>query len=391
MAPPINLVIEGFYAAINQRNLPAAIALIDEDCIYEDLNFSQPFQGKETIQALLTESCDGIPDDLLFIVDDITDGDSWAAGVLWHVELDGIPFPNGRGASFYRLSDATGKLVFARDIVEPPLKPGRAAFFIIRLVTPIIRRLNRITQISSVDSSSGSSTQPRIAIFLGILAVSYIYWLLLSPPGFIPGEPAWAIQPETWQEVIDESTNFFFILPLLNMVGITVLKAPIVHPLTEALFNFAEAWIFMFLPLLLTDQRGRNLPRIPTWGMAMFLTNAFLTPYMAVRAMTPLSTEQETSQKGLLARSFGWTGLIVGAIAIAWAVIGRPEFGGLMTRLDYFSNQLMTSRVTVAFCIDLFLFAVFQAVLLGAIEPLGSKKRWLRFFPFWGLAVWLII
>ena len=227
---------------------------------------------------------------------------------------------------------------------------------------------------------------------LWVLSAAYIYLLLLSPSGqLIPGEPAWAIQPETLQEVLNESINFFFILPILNAVGITYMAAPTVHPATESLFNFALAWIFMFLPLLLADQRGRNLPQVPTWGMAMFLTNAFLGPYMALRAMAPLPQAQEKTQKGWLARVFGWTGLVVGAIALAWFFIGRPEFGGLTERVTYFVEQLIASRLTIAFCVDLILFALFQAVLLGAVEPSDSQVRWLRFVPFWGLAIWLII
>lgn len=397
MATPAHSVIQSFYQAVNRRDIPAAMDLVDDDCLYQDLNFPQPFQGKRAVQQLLEDSCKGIPGDLQFVIDDITIGDPLAVGVLWHVELDGAPFPNSRGASFYRLSEKTGKLALARDLVEPPFKPGSAAFFMIRWVTPLIRRqLQRQQQNSAAaiaPSDQAGQTQRGISVMLWVVSAAYIYLLLLSPPGqFVPGEPAWAIQPETLQEVLDESTNFFFILPILNAVGITFTKAPIVHPLTEALFNFAEAWIFMFLPLLLADRRGRDLPQVAIWGMAMFLTNAFLGPYMALRAMAPLpQAQEENSQKGWLARGFGWVGLIVGAIALMCFLIGRSEFGDLTERVQYFGEHLMTSRVTLAFCVDLVLFALFQAVLLGALEPSGSKTRWLRFIPFWGLAIWLII
>lgn len=44
-----------------------------------------------------------------------------------HVELDGgIEFPFSRGVSFYEV-DSEGRIVFARDIVEPAMKPGGAA------------------------------------------------------------------------------------------------------------------------------------------------------------------------------------------------------------------------------------------------------------------------
>ncbi|MGF1493939.1 MAG: nuclear transport factor 2 family protein [Microcoleaceae cyanobacterium] len=147
MATSAYSVIQSFYEAVNRRDIPAAIALVDDNCIYQDLNFSHPFQGKGGVQQLLEESCNNIPDDLKFVIDDITTGDSMAVGVLWHVELDGTPFPNSRGVSFCRLSEETGKLIFARDIVEPPLKPGNISFFIIRLVTPLIRVANRLNKI----------------------------------------------------------------------------------------------------------------------------------------------------------------------------------------------------------------------------------------------------
>ena len=95
-----------------------------------------------------------------------------------------------------------------------------------------------------------------MSILLWILAIIYIYLLLLSPPNLIvPGDPVWAIAPETVREILSESLNFFFVLPILNRLGIELMQAPIVHPVTEAFFNFAEAWILMFLPLLLASDR----------------------------------------------------------------------------------------------------------------------------------------
>ncbi|MDV3347607.1 nuclear transport factor 2 family protein [Leptolyngbyaceae cyanobacterium CCMR0082] len=130
--------IQSIYEAINHRDVSQAVALIDDQCCYEDLNFSATFMGKAAVQGLFTESCQAVPADLQFVIDDMA-GDDLAVGVTWHVELDGIAFPNGRGVSFYRFSPNSGKLIFARDCVEPALKPGKAAFAIIRLVTPLVR------------------------------------------------------------------------------------------------------------------------------------------------------------------------------------------------------------------------------------------------------------
>ncbi|MEO0456997.1 MAG: nuclear transport factor 2 family protein [Cyanobacteria bacterium P01_A01_bin.114] len=133
-------IIRAMYDAINRRDVEGAIAFIDDNCIYQDFNFSRPFQGKAAVRDLFKDSCEKVPKTLRFVIDDITTGDPLAAGLTWHVELDGIPFPNGRGTSFYRLSETTGKVIFARDTVEPPLKPGQIAFSIIRLVSPLVRK-----------------------------------------------------------------------------------------------------------------------------------------------------------------------------------------------------------------------------------------------------------
>ncbi len=387
-------LIQSFYEAVNRKDINSAMEFIDDNCLYEDLNFPQPFKGKEAVRQLLQESSQGIPDDLQFVIDEITTGECLEVGVLWHLELDGIRFPNARGVSFYRFSPETEKLVFARDLVEPPIKLGKTAFFIIRLVLPLVRKFlkhkkDKTTRDSSPSESPVQNNFSFLTVVFLLMAIAYIYILLLSPPGqIVGGEPAWAIKPETLQEIWNESLNFFFILPILNLVGVHYMEAPMVHPVLQALFNFAEAWIFMFLPLFLADKRTAHFPKVFIWSLAMFGTNAILTPYMAMRSSMPLPNPQEEIEKGTLARLFGWIGLIVGIIALVWFVMGNPEFGDLTQRMQYFREQLMTSRITFAFCVDLVLFSLFQALLLGAVN---GKIGWLRFIPFWGLALWLIL
>ncbi|MEO1591301.1 MAG: nuclear transport factor 2 family protein [Cyanobacteria bacterium J06632_22] len=141
-------VVQDFYGAINRRDVAGAIAHIDEHCIYQDFNFPRPFEGKAAVHQLFAETCRSAPPDLLFVIDEFSAGEGLTVGLTWHVELDGIPFPNGRGVSFYRLSPDSGKIVFARDIVEPPVKPGKIAFGLIRLVAPLVRRFLGAAQTS---------------------------------------------------------------------------------------------------------------------------------------------------------------------------------------------------------------------------------------------------
>jgi hypothetical protein len=79
---------------------------------------------------------------------------------------------------------------------------------------------------------------------------------------------------------------------VLNKFGIELLgPAPAVHPVTLGVFNFAEAFIFMLLPLMLMTRKGRDLPTVKAWSVAMFLTNALMLPYLGARAGQPASVE----------------------------------------------------------------------------------------------------
>ncbi|MBT9316976.1 hypothetical protein [Leptothoe spongobia] len=60
---------------------------------------------------------------------------------------------------------------------------------------------------SSIDPSTSLPSvppQPKNWIFwlLWIATAMYVGLLLLSPPGWLPGDPVWAIQPDTIQEIL---------------------------------------------------------------------------------------------------------------------------------------------------------------------------------------------
>ena len=245
---------------------------------------------------------------------------------------------------------------------------------------------------SSPTSDSLEDSALTSTLLMGLLwtaTLAYIGLLLLSPPSWLPGDPVWAIQPETIQEILNESLNFFFILPMLNLLGISYLQAPTVNPAAQGFFNLAEAWIFMFLPLMVMDKRSQHLPKTMIWGMAMFLTNVFLMPYMALRLGQ--SESQDAPLKGILARFFGALGLTVGNLAVVWFCFNRPELGSALTRFGDLGEQIMHNRVTLAFVVDMLLFWIFQIWLLGALIPTNEHIRAIRFIPFWGLAIWLLI
>lgn len=115
------------------------------------------------------------------------------------------------------------------------------------------------------------------------------------------------------------------------------------------------------------------------------LTNIFFIPYLALRLSVP---EPEPSRPAPppppYSPALGYLGAVVGAVSISWAFLGRPEFGGLPERLQYFQESFQENRVFFAFCLDAALYSVWQAILM----PQAEAKY--RFVPFAGLAAWLI-
>ena len=230
----------------------------------------------------------------------------------------------------------------------------------------------------------------------GLYALGAVYWfvLLLSPPGWqgLPGEPAWAVAPDTLSEVIAESTDFFFILPLLNKFGFNLLgAAPQVHPVTLGVFNFAEAFVFMLLPPLLMDRKGRDLPTVKLWSAAMFLTNALLLP-TANRTATPVPARgnqkvparrrsRPTMEEGSAVQGVRRLGLAVGlppwvgaGCDLPWAVTCRNV--GLLAQLTSIVcrwHSPWTSRCSRA-----------GRRAIGELDPEAPAAC--KFVPFWGLA-----
>ena len=446
-------VVRGMYDAINKRDVTKALTFVDDDIVYEDFNFPEPFRGKARVKKLFEESCTGIPDDLDFIIERSTTsssseagglGESLTFGCTWHVEIAGEPFPNARGASFYEISKESGKLIYARDVVESPMKLGEASFSIIRVVAPLVKEQilaekqkkenNKKNDNESSDEGSAkgemttsSSDNNNALEIAGLWAAAAAYWyvLLLSPPfSPVPGYPGWAITPESLQDVINSSVQFFFILQGMNEAGITFAGLATdfpVQPETLGVFNFAEAFVFMLFPVLLMDktklgkEKGGDLKTTTFWSISMFLTNATLLPYFATRAKSigENRKENETSayvsddagvinedaktregregKKGLLSKGFGVYGLLVGVYSLWYFANGYVPSGeerDLAERWAYYVQTLHEDRVSVAFTCDIVLFYLWQIYFTKKVDPKCSAVD--RFLPFFGLAGWLI-
>ncbi|OVA02103.1 Polyketide cyclase SnoaL-like domain [Macleaya cordata] len=139
-------IVRNFYGGINRHDLASVEDLIAENCVYEDLVFPRPFVGRKAILEFFKKFTDSISKDLQFVIDDISDEDSLAIGVTWHLEWQGKPFPFSKGCSFYRLEVVNGKkqIIYGRDSVEPSIKPGETALVAIRGVTWLLQRFPQL-------------------------------------------------------------------------------------------------------------------------------------------------------------------------------------------------------------------------------------------------------
>mmetsp|Transcript_29368 Transcript_29368/g.46091 ORF Transcript_29368/g.46091 Transcript_29368/m.46091 type:complete len:89 (+) Transcript_29368:1015-1281(+) len=80
-----------------------------------------------------------LPTDLKFVLDEITEEDPLRVGILFHMEIDGKFFPKSNGVSFYKISPDSRKLIFARTVVEPPVKAGFSTFPLLNALSNLVR------------------------------------------------------------------------------------------------------------------------------------------------------------------------------------------------------------------------------------------------------------
>ncbi|CAH9082021.1 unnamed protein product [Cuscuta epithymum] len=227
-----------------------------------------------------------------------------------------------------------------------------------------------------------------------------------TPLCAVQGDPVWAISSDTVNHLVGLSLNFFFILPLLNNAGIHfLLEAPVIHPISEALFNFVIGWTFMFAPLLFTDRKSDRYKGSldVLWGFQMFLTNTFLIPYMAIRLNgmdkdVPRKASWLGSTMTSGARTVGLIGFGVCLVSTIWALFGRGAdgyFGGISERWEFLVSYVRTERLAYAFIWDIFLYMIFQPWLIGDnLQNIQKDKvkvvNYLRFVPVIGLAAYCL-
>lgn len=395
-------MLTSYYENYNEKRIDKVLELFDEQVEYQDLIYQDSFKGKEELAAYFKKIGALVPSDIRFVVDDITEGDENKCGVLWHVEIESeregmVELPFSRGVSFYRLNDQ-GRIIFARDIVESPFKPGESSLGGITAVAPLIRKLGTRANPSNISTPDDGKNLLQAGLMLAF-ATGYIGIVLLSD--LPPGSPAYMTDPKDLERILHESYNFFYVNMFMgDWFGLNIVPNIAENPVDEGIFNFINAWSLMFLPLWIDDPKGQPIPfwrkRFPLWLGTMFLTNVFLPFYMAIRLIPDIYLEDndkkneeevpdalQTGQGGRIA--IGILSTTVALVSIAWIVVGRPEYSAT-DRLDFFMTSFSSNRVFWAFCLDAVLYSVWQFWILTDLKA----PIYQRVTPLFGMAVWLL-
>jgi hypothetical protein len=258
------------------------------------------------------------------------------------------------------------------------------------------------------DETDGAGGQDAFS-GLTFAAIGAAYWYLLvlgaaaasvglPVPDWLPLVPGWPPTEADLAPVYEDSANFFYLPNLLAQLGLGPPAADDLPVLRLSLFNLAEAWVFAFLPMMLADRRGSSpLVVVPVWLFALGLTNAFVAPYMALRAFSGdagVAAEDgaDDAERGIgvrdaAARAGGW--LMGGSAALvgAYAVVNAVLNGG--DEIDEFLRLCSMDRTYAAFVVDLSLFTLFQAVLMQAVPSERMANPSVRYAPFVGIIAWL--
>ena len=377
--------VERYFEAWSARDMHQAIDSFTQDCVLQDTQYEGAFSGKDEILNHLMNVKECLPNSFRFIIDEVVavpssePGTKEKIGALWHVENGGDELGFTRGCSFYTTDAKSGLIKTGTEIPEKaPPKQGL---------------INTVQTLFDAEP---------IRYVPAVLWAAYMVIVFFSD-GILPGANALQLEERTWIEVRDLSINFFLVSPLLHLPF-----SPTVHPMLEGVFNLLLSWAAMFAGFL-SDER-KNKPNMLPFGPIVigmqFLTSAFLLPYLALRSeernQLDTTVYKEDITGSIQATVSEWRPLgaflgTVGASAIVWSFIGRPEFGDFSQRYNSFIDLLSIDRVGSSFVVDLVVFALFQSWFVDDdLQRRGVNGNDLfilrnvaKFVPFFGLATYL--
>lgn len=398
--------VKTYFELWNERRMDEAIDLFADECTYEDTLYPSIFQGKDQLQSHLINVANSLPSSFRFVVDAISeDLVSGYVGVQWHVESNNQPLPFTRGSSMYRIDQTTGKIVSGFDVPEPVVKNGGISLFILKQASTFI------------------DDRTKLIPFLGW--IFYCWFLFLSDVA--PGPNALSLDPNTWNEVLALSWNFWLVLPL----AFPQWDIDSLSPVLEGIFNFLLAWSGLFFGFIVDGKKdgstdgstggkgwvnvkgeiggsGEGGERtgtevstknafLPVAVVMQFLTNAAYLPYLvtrrplalvsttrpptAISTTRPPTTVSTTAPPAQVIYAEDLTPLeaifesklvpiffgSVGMLSVYWILFGRIDQGyvDMNSRWASFQAMMSSDRLSFSFLVDLIYFGVFQSWLMG--------------------------
>eukprot|EP01018_Ginkgo_biloba_P040467 Gb_07056 [translate_table: standard] len=105
-------VVTGFYEAINRKDMNALSDLVADGC-----TFPEAFEGRKPVLQFMKDLMDAMGKGMVFVIDGINEGDAFTVEVMWHLKLEGKPFPFTKGCSVFQC-EKQGERLLIRDVKD---------------------------------------------------------------------------------------------------------------------------------------------------------------------------------------------------------------------------------------------------------------------------------
>ncbi|XP_007019427.2 PREDICTED: uncharacterized protein LOC18592557 [Theobroma cacao] len=137
--PSVLDLIQDFYSAINVKDTQKLDQLLSHDCVFQELIFYMPFNGKQNVINFLQGLMEAMGQNVHFVLDTLMEGEKLTASVTWHLEWKGKEIPFTNGCSLFECQQVDGKLIIRKitGVEEFPVKPGDLVLKLLKAVSSV--------------------------------------------------------------------------------------------------------------------------------------------------------------------------------------------------------------------------------------------------------------
>jgi ketosteroid isomerase-like protein len=76
-----------YFECLNTRDVPRLLDLVADDCVHHVLAYDSPVRGKPALRIFYINFLQNVPEDVRFVIEDVTEGSDLAVGIVWCVLL----------------------------------------------------------------------------------------------------------------------------------------------------------------------------------------------------------------------------------------------------------------------------------------------------------------